>query len=57
MSRGFMGILSGIALLIALGLILTHSKETSAVAGTFFTGLEGTIRDLQMLPQSGPRKT
>ena len=56
MGRGILGVLAGIGLLIALGLVLTHSGQASQVAGTVFTGLEGTIRDLQLLPATSPKK-
>jgi hypothetical protein len=52
-SRGGLGILSVIGLLIVLGLILTHSKETSTVGTTLFQGIDQIINDLELQPKSG----
>jgi hypothetical protein len=53
LGRGFFGILTGIGLLIAIGLILTHGNITNQLAQTTFGGVDTIIRDLQLQPQHG----
>jgi hypothetical protein len=53
LSRGGLGIISVIGLLIALGLILTHGQSAGTVGTTFFKGVDQLINDLELNPKSG----
>lgn len=60
MGRGFFGVLAGIGILIALGLILTHATEVSTIGGAAKNDIlgpaESIIRDLQLQTQHGTNK-
>ncbi len=50
MGRGVMSVLAGIGVLIAIGLVLTHSTQTTQIASGVATALDTTIRDLSLQP-------
>ncbi|MFL5664356.1 MAG: hypothetical protein ACJ8BW_23880 [Ktedonobacteraceae bacterium] len=57
MGRGTLAVFAWIGLLIALGLIVTHSQGFTQVENATFSGIGATIRDLQLLPQAGTHKS
>jgi uncharacterized membrane protein HdeD (DUF308 family) len=52
LGRGGMGVISVIGIIIVLGLLLTHSSQTSAIARTTFSGIDSIINDLELHPRS-----
>lgn len=53
MGRGVMGVLAGIGVLIALGLVLSNPSGTVAEVKAFGGVLDSTINDLKALPKAG----
>jgi hypothetical protein len=51
LSRGGLSIVSVVALIIVIGLLLTHSKATGDIGNVVFSGLDTIIRDLELNPK------